>query len=104
MAEALSVLSPALAWSYSYPARAGQPDLSAAVAFSQIVGPGGLKASDRLRLGLTLIAPRTIIRRNPNLVPYKSIVCRLMMAPTHVLTHIQIADSDSPSCMVKRPS
>jgi len=58
LAEALSVLSPALAWSYSYPARAGQPDLSAAVAFSQIVGPGGLKASDRLRLGLTLIAPR----------------------------------------------
>ena len=59
LAEALSALSPALAWTYSYPARAGQPDLSAAVAFSQIVGPGGFRPSDRLRLGLTLIAPGT---------------------------------------------
>ncbi len=59
LAEALSVLTPALAWTYSYPAGAGQPDLSAAVAFSQIVGPAGLRSSDRLRLGLTLIAPGT---------------------------------------------
>jgi quercetin dioxygenase-like cupin family protein len=59
LAEALSALTPALAWTYSYPARAGQPDLSAAVAFSQIVGPAGLRSSDRLRLGLTLIAPGT---------------------------------------------
>jgi quercetin dioxygenase-like cupin family protein len=59
LAEALSALSPSLAWTYSYPARAGQPDLSAAVAFSQIVGPRGFRQSDRLRLGLTLIAPAT---------------------------------------------
>jgi hypothetical protein len=59
LAEALSALSPLLAWTYSYPARTGQPDLSAAVAFSQIVGPGGFRPSDRLRLGLTLIAPAT---------------------------------------------
>ena len=59
LAEALSELAPALAWTYSYPARAGQPDLSGAVAFSQIVGPGGFRRSDRLRLGLTLIAPGT---------------------------------------------
>ena len=55
----MSELAPALAWTYSYPARPGQPDLSSAVAFSQIVGPGGFRRSDRLRLGLTLIAPRT---------------------------------------------
>ena len=55
----LSELAPALAWTYSYPARAGQPDLSSAVAFSQIIGPGGIRRSDRLRLGLTLIAPGT---------------------------------------------
>jgi quercetin dioxygenase-like cupin family protein len=59
LAEALSELAPALAWTYSYPARAGQPDLSSAVAFSQIVGPVGFRLSDRLRLGLTLIAPET---------------------------------------------
>jgi quercetin dioxygenase-like cupin family protein len=59
LAEALSALSPALVWTYSYPARTGQPDLSAAVAFSQIVGPGGFRPSDQLRLGLTLIAPGT---------------------------------------------
>src|SRR6266481_3920804 len=38
LAEALSALTPRLAWTYSYPARAGQPDLSAAIAFCQIVG------------------------------------------------------------------
>jgi mannose-6-phosphate isomerase-like protein (cupin superfamily) len=59
LAEALSALSPALAWTYGYPARTGQPDLSSAVAFSQIVGPVGFRRSDRLRLGLTLIAPET---------------------------------------------
>jgi quercetin dioxygenase-like cupin family protein len=59
LAAALSTLAPLLAWTYSYPARTSQPDLSAAVAFSQIVGPGGLRPSDRLRLGLTLIAPGT---------------------------------------------
>ena len=59
LAEVLSELAPALAWTYSYPARAGQPDLSSAVAFSQIIGPGGIRRSDRLRLGLTLIAPGT---------------------------------------------
>jgi quercetin dioxygenase-like cupin family protein len=59
LAAELSALAPSLAWIYSYPARAGQPDLSAAVAFSQIVGPGGFRPSDRLRLGLTLIAPGT---------------------------------------------
>ena len=41
------------------PPAPGQPDLSSAVAFSQIVGPGGFRRSDRLRLGLTLIAPGT---------------------------------------------
>jgi len=59
LTEALSALAPALAWTYSYPARAGGPDLSCAVAFSQIVGPIGFRRSDRLRLGLTLIAPET---------------------------------------------
>jgi quercetin dioxygenase-like cupin family protein len=59
LAGALSELVAAVAWTYSYPPRPGQRDLSAAVAFSQILGPGGLRPSDRLRLGLTLIAPGT---------------------------------------------
>jgi quercetin dioxygenase-like cupin family protein len=59
LAEALAGLSAALAWGYSYPDRPDAPDLSSRVAFSEIVGPGGLVPSDDLRLGLTLIAPAT---------------------------------------------
>ncbi|MFO1055737.1 MAG: dimethylsulfonioproprionate lyase family protein [Dongiaceae bacterium] len=59
LAQAIAALAPALAWTYGYPARAGQPGLSAAIAFTQIVGPAGLLRSERLRVGLTLIAPGT---------------------------------------------
>jgi quercetin dioxygenase-like cupin family protein len=48
-----------LRWTYGYPARPRRRDLSAAIAFSQIVGPAGLLRSERLRLGLNLIAPGT---------------------------------------------
>ncbi|HLY66899.1 MAG TPA: dimethylsulfonioproprionate lyase family protein, partial [Chloroflexota bacterium] len=59
LASGLAALASFLRWTYSYPARRDQPDLAKRVAFSQIVGPGGLLRSDELRLGLTLIAPTT---------------------------------------------
>jgi quercetin dioxygenase-like cupin family protein len=59
IADALASLTDSLCWTYSYPARPTAPDLSSRVAFCQIAGPGGLRRSDQLRLGLTLIAPET---------------------------------------------
>lgn len=59
LASAIADLSPALHWTYSYPPSPHRHDLSARIAFCQIVGNRGLLASDRVHIGLTLLAPDT---------------------------------------------
>jgi len=49
--------APAMPWHYS----CGTGDrLDARIAFADLVGPGGPYRSDRMRLGLTLVAPETL--------------------------------------------
>jgi quercetin dioxygenase-like cupin family protein len=59
---ALSVagLAPALRWTYSYPTNPRDRDLSAKVAFAQIVGGRGLLPDSAIHIGLTLIAPHVV--------------------------------------------
>ena len=100
LAEALSALAPFLAWTYSYPARPGQPDLSTAVAFSQILGPRGLRQSDGLRLGLTLIAPGT--HYPPHAHP--AIETYLVLAGTAVWRLGETAAAQPPGALILHPS
>lgn len=59
LALAVAPLCRDLQWTYSYPATSKEPDLSARIAFSQIVGRRGLLPHDRIHIGLTLMAPQT---------------------------------------------
>ena len=53
-------LAPALPWRYSYAPRADAPRLEHNVAWSEFVGPVAPIQSDRVCLGVTLIAPHTL--------------------------------------------
>jgi len=59
-AEALRALAPELAWTYGYPPHPRYSDLAACVAFAPIAGPDDLRRSEKLLVGLTLIAPQTL--------------------------------------------
>jgi hypothetical protein len=59
-AEALRALAPALAWTYGYPPHPRYPDLADRVAFAPIAGPDDLRRSEKLLIGLTLIASHTL--------------------------------------------
>ena len=56
----LRQLAPALTWRYSYAPRADAPGLEHNVAWSEFVGPAAPIQSDRICLGVTLIAPHTL--------------------------------------------
>jgi len=60
VAAALRAMAPFLAWTYGYPPHPLYPDLASRVAFTQIAGPDDLRRSERLLVGLTLIAPQTL--------------------------------------------
>jgi mannose-6-phosphate isomerase-like protein (cupin superfamily) len=57
LAITIGALAPSLRWTYSYPPNAADRDLGSKVAFSQIVGSKGLVPSDKVHIGLTLLAP-----------------------------------------------
>jgi len=60
VAAAIRAVSPFLKWHYGYPPHPRYPDLGARVAFAQIAGPEDLRGSERLLIGLTLVAPWTL--------------------------------------------
>ncbi|MFT3828127.1 MAG: dimethylsulfonioproprionate lyase family protein [Opitutaceae bacterium] len=68
----LRALSPALPWRYSYAARSDAPGLEHNVAWSEFVGPVAPIQSDRVCLGVTLIAPHTLYpaHRHPAIETY----------------------------------
>jgi quercetin dioxygenase-like cupin family protein len=57
--EALKPVVYCLPWQYTYPARADAPGLGQNIAFAEIIGPAAPLPSERVCLGLTLIAPGT---------------------------------------------
>ncbi len=68
----LRQLAPALPWRYSYAARSDAPGLEHHVAWSEFVGPVAPIQSDKVCLGVTLIAPRTLypVHHHPAIETY----------------------------------
>ncbi len=59
LAKGLAPIARQLQWTYGYPETPGTRGLDTAVAFAEIVGPSGFLDSEKIRVGLTLIAPQT---------------------------------------------
>ena len=70
---ALSALADRLPWRFSYAPRADAPDLAERVAWAELVGPSAPIRSDRLCVGVTLIAPHTLYpdHRHPAIELYR---------------------------------
>lgn len=58
--EAIRPVIDSLPWKYNYPVREDAPSLGNTIAFAEIIGPEAPFVSNRVCLGLTLIAPHTL--------------------------------------------
>lgn len=59
ISQALARLSGPLPWYYHYATRPGEADLTAQIAFAELVGPDGDMGAPDCRVGFTLMAPDT---------------------------------------------
>ena len=103
VADVLAALRPfasALPWRYGYAARADAPGLEDRIAWAEFIGPAAPRKSDRLCLGVTLIASHTLYpaHRHPAVETY------FVLAGTATWTAAGRSSLQPPGAFILHPS
>lgn len=101
--DLLSAIRPValdLPWHYSYAKRDDAPGLEDHIAFAEIIGPEAPFPSDRVCLGLTLIAPETLYPAHA----HPAIELYYVAAGTATWTANGVANRNPPGAFILHPS